>query len=191
MSNASAPDPSDNKPRRVPIGPLAAALAGKVEAASLLFIASDEVRAAALADVLAAFVPDATVVHLPASDAMPGDDAPASPGNAGARVAALRRLRIAHGEDRAVACISTPEATALRIAAPTDFDAAPPVLRVGEAIDLSDMAARAEELGYVRDDRVDEPGEVAVRGSVIDIFPADAEQPIRVTVEEDRIDPQL
>lgn len=187
MSNASAPDPSDNKPRRVPIGPLAAALAGKVEAASLLFIASDEVRAAALADVLAAFAPDATVVHLPASDAMPGDDAPASPGNAGARVAALRRLRIAHGEDRAVACISTPEATALRIAAPTDFDAAPPVLRVGEAIDLSDMAARAEELGYVRDDRVDEPGEVAVRGSVIDIFPADAEQPIRVTVEEDRI----
>ena len=42
MSNASASDPSDNKPRRVPIGPLAAALASKVEAASLLFIASDE-----------------------------------------------------------------------------------------------------------------------------------------------------
>ena len=187
MSNASAPRPSDAGAARLPIGPVAAALADKIATTSLLFIASDEVRAAALADVLAAFAPGAMVVHLPASDALPGDDAPASPGNAGARVAALRRLRIAHGAGRPVACITTPEATALRIAPPADFDAAPPVLRVGDAIDLTGIAGRAEELGYVRDDRVDEPGEVAVRGSVIDIFPADAEQPIRITVEGDRI----
>ena len=187
MSNASAPNRSDAGAARVAIGHVAAALADKVATTSVLFIASDDVRAAALAEVLAAFAPDATVVHLPASDALPGDDAPASPGNAGARVAALRRLRIADGERRPVACITTAEATALRIAMPADFDAAPPVLRVGDAIDLTAIADRAEELGYVRDDRVDEPGEVAVRGGVIDIFPADAEQPIRVTVEEDRI----
>ena len=187
MSNAAAPDASDRGEARVAIGPLAAALAGEAKSGSLLFIASDEVRAAALAEVLAAFAPETVVVHLPASDALPGDDAPASPGNAGARVAALRRLRIADGDGQAVACITTPEATALRIAPPTDFDAAPPVLRMGDAIDLTALAERAEGLGYVRDDRVDEPGEVAVRGSVVDIFPADAECPIRVTVEDGHI----
>ncbi len=187
MPNATAPTASDRGEVRIAIGPLAAALAGEVKAGSLLFVASDEVRAAALADVLAAFAPQAIVVHLPASDALPGDDAPASPGNAGARVAALRRLRIAHGDGQAFACITTPEATALRIAPPTDFDAAPPVLRVGDGIDLTQLAERAEGLGYLRDDRVDEPGEVAVRGSVVDIFPADAECPIRVTVEDGQI----
>ncbi|WP_242414657.1 helicase-related protein [Sphingomonas panni] len=187
MPNATAPDASDRGEVRIAIGPLAAALADDVKAGSLLFIASDEVRAAALAEVLGAFAPQVTVVHLPASDALPGDDAPASPGNAGARVAALRRLRIAAGDGQSIACITTPEATALRIAAPADFDAAPPVLRVGDAIDLIALAERAEGLGYIRDDRVDEPGEVAVRGSVVDIFPADAECPIRVTVEDDHI----
>lgn len=187
MPNATAPDASDRGEVRIAIGPLAAALADEVKTGTLLFIASDEVRAAALAEVLGAFAPQVTVVHLPASDALPGDDAPASPGNAGARVAALRRLRIAHGDGQAVACITTPEATALRIATPADFDAAPPVLRVGDAIDLIALAERAEGLGYIRDDRVDEPGEVAVRGSVVDIFPADAECPIRVTVEDDHI----
>jgi transcription-repair coupling factor (superfamily II helicase) len=154
---------------------------------SLLFVASDEVRAAAIADLLRAFVPEAEIVHLPASDALPGDDAPASPGNAGARVAALRRLRIADAEQRRFACITTPEATALRIAAPADFDAAPPVLRAGDAIDLTGFATRAVELGYVMDDRVDEPGEVAVRGGVVDIFPADAVGPIRIAVENGTI----
>ncbi|PZO81175.1 MAG: DEAD/DEAH box helicase [Sphingomonas hengshuiensis] len=169
------------------IGPVAAQLARVVTERPLLFVASDEVRAAAIADLLAMLVPMAEVVHLPASDALPGDDAPASPGNAGARVAALRRLRIACAEGRRFACITTAEATALRIAAPADFDAAPPVLRVGDAIDLADLAERAAELGYVVDDRVDEPGEVVVRGGVIDIFPADAVGPIRIAVEAGNI----
>ncbi len=187
MTNASAPDPADAGNARLAIGPVAATLAKGVQEGSVLFIASDEMRATALAEVLAAFAPMAEVIHLPASDALPGDDAPASPGNAGARVAALRRLRIAYGQGRPAACITTPEATALRIAPPADFDAAPPVLRIGDAIDLAELAVRAEELGYICDDRVDEPGEVAVRGGVADIFPADAGQPIRVTVEDDRI----
>ena len=187
MPNATAPDRFAQGGRRIATGPVAAQLARAVAEQSLLFIASDEVRAAAIADLLAAFVPAAEVVHLPASDALPGDDAPASPGNAGARVAALRRLRIAAADGRRFACITTPEATALRIAAPADFDAAPPVLRPGDAIDLTGFATRAVELGYVTDDRVDEPGEVAVRGGVIDLFPADAVGPIRIAVEDGNI----
>ncbi|MEP9403492.1 DEAD/DEAH box helicase [Sphingomonas silueang] len=184
MLQAAAPRPETAVPDPAPV---AAALAGVVADRSLLFVAADDTRAAAIAAVLHAIAPDAAVVYLPASDALPGDDAPASPANAGARVAALRRLRIAGGDGRPVACITAAEATALRIAAPDAFDSAPPVLRLGDPLDAADVASRAADLGYVVDDRVDEPGEVAVRGAVIDIFPADAPCPIRITLEDGRI----
>jgi transcription-repair coupling factor (superfamily II helicase) len=187
LNAANAPSLPVEGAETVAIGPVVAMLAREASIRSVLFVASDEQRAAAVAAALAAFAPEADVIHLPASDALPGDDAPASPANAGARVAALRRLRAAAVAERPVACIITAEASALRVAAPADFDVAPPVLRVGDAIDMAAFAERAAELGYIIDDRVDEPGEVAVRGRVIDIFPADAPCPIRITVADDRI----
>jgi transcription-repair coupling factor (superfamily II helicase) len=54
---------------------------------------------------------------------------------------------------------------------PELFDAAPPVIAVDQAIDLEAFAAELESLGYVVDERVDEPGEIACRGSVIDVYP--------------------
>lgn len=42
-------------------------------------------------------------------------------------------------------------------------------------------------LGYVEDDIVDEAGEVCIRGAVIDIFPADSGEPVRIEVEDGRI----
>lgn len=176
------------RPDPLPVGPVAAALAEAVGDQSLLFVASDEQRAAAISEALAALVPAVAVVHLPSTDALPGDEAPASPGNAGRRVAALRRLRTLHdGGSSRVACVTTAEATALRYADPSSFDIAPPVLRTGDAIDASAFLERAVALGYIVDDRVDEPGEVAVRGGVIDIFPADADQPVRIQIEDGRV----
>jgi len=170
------------------IGPVAAMLAGAASPGRpILFVASDEGRAAAIAALATSFRPDAVVAYLPATDALPGDDAPASPANAGQRVAALRRLREAVVGKATILCVTTAEATALRIATPEAFDVAPPRLSVGDAIDVAGFADSAASLGYVVDDRVDEPGEVAVRGGVIDIFPADAACPARIGVEDGRI----
>jgi transcription-repair coupling factor (superfamily II helicase) len=63
---------------------------------------------------------------------------------------------------------------------PESLDAAPPTLRVGDVIEVEQLSATLSEIGYEADDRVDEPGEVAVRGEVIDIFPADACLPVRI-----------
>lgn len=41
--------------------------------------------------------------------------------------------------------------------------------------------------GYFFDERVDEPGEVAIRGEVVDIFPADGELPFRLELADGRI----
>jgi transcription-repair coupling factor (superfamily II helicase) len=176
-------------PEPLPPGVLAAALADALATQDLLFIAADEQRAERIAAALAALAPDQAVVHLPSSDAIPGDDAPPSAANVGRRVAALRRLRLlnaSEGHPR-LACITTAEATVPLLPPADSFDPAPPGLGVGDALDPEAFRAEAEAIGYFTDDRVDEPGEVAVRGGVVDIFPADAPRPVRIEVVEGQI----
>lgn len=170
-----------------PPAPIAAALAEALAETDLLFVAADESRAAQVAAILAAFAPDARVLHLPSSDALPGEDAPASPANIGARVAALRCARVAAQEGRRTALVTTAEATVVRYAPPDVFEAAPPAYAIGDTLNLDGFAELAIGIGYHEDDRVDEPGEVAVRGQVVDIFPVDSALPVRIEVEEGRV----
>lgn len=157
-------------------------LAGDAE--RIIVVAEGEARAEAMARVAAAFAPDVTVIHLVASDALPGDASPASAANIGQRVEALRRLRATDGR---VLLVLSAEASAMRYAAPSAFDEVPPIFRVGEAIDNEALPTLAGDMGYIIDDRVDEPGEIAVRGSVVDIFPADRQCPVRLEFANGRI----
>ncbi len=168
--------------------PVATALVERLAEHNVVYIAADDQRATDIAAIAAALAPDATVVHLPSSDALPGDDSPASPANVGLRVAALRRLRAASASETGpILLVTTAEATAVRYPEPAMFDAAPPRLAVGDTLDIAAFAATAAEIGYVVDDRIDEPGEIAVRGNVIDIFPADRDTPVRIEFADGRI----
>jgi len=172
----------------IPVGAAAAALADALDSGHIMFVASDEQRAEAVAIALQCAAPEAEVVHCPSSDALPGDAAPASPANVGRRVAALRRVRQASLDGaRTIALVTTAEAAANAVSAPEGFDAAPPALTVGDALDADAFTATLEEIGYFADDRVDEPGEMAVRGQVIDLFPADASLPARIEIEDGKI----
>jgi transcription-repair coupling factor (superfamily II helicase) len=164
---------------------IASRIAETLADSSIVFLADDEQQAEALADAVRAFAPQAQVVHVPSSDALPGETAPATPANAGRRASALRTLRLARGAH--IACILSGEAAARRYPAPEEFDSAPPTLRAGDAIDIHLFATKLTELGYFDDDRVDEPGEMAVRGDVIDIFPADGGGPARIELAEGMI----
>ena len=176
-------------PARLSIGLAATRLAAALHTGDLLFVASDEQRAEAVAAALAAAAPEAVVIHCPSSDALPGDRTPASPGNVGKRLAALRRVRLFQGqEDRApLALITTAEAAARLYPVPASLDAAPPTLGVGQSIDTAALEGTLIEIGYFADDRVDEPGEMAIRGQVIDLFPADAGLPARIAFEDGKI----
>jgi len=58
-------------------------------------------------------------------------------------------------------------------------------LQVGESLDRDALQAFAAAMGYVVDDRIDEPGEIAVLGSVVDIFPAASSAPVRIALDAD------
>ena len=172
-----------DKVRPAPIGAAAAQLAEILALEDVIVAAGDEQRAAALARTLDALT-EAEIIYCPGSDAIPGDDAPASPVNVGQRVSALRRLRLAqaHERQRRIALVTSGEALGHRYPPPQAFDAEPPRVVRGEAVDLASLFDGLVEAGYVSDERVDEPGEVALRGQVLDVFPADAELPLRVEI---------
>ncbi|WP_354280618.1 helicase-related protein [Sphingomonas sp. PvP056] len=168
---------------------LATRIAEVLRKDDLIFLANDDQQAEAISCALEAVVARSRVYFVPSSDTLPGDVAPPSPANAGRRVAALHALRVAQSEKKRerIALILSGEAAARRYPAPPAFDRAPPTLRIGDAIDVVAFAPMIADLGYVADDRVDEPGEVAVRGEVIDIFPADAKRPARIDIVDGKI----
>ncbi|WP_267395398.1 MULTISPECIES: helicase-related protein [unclassified Sphingomonas] len=181
--------PSDPAAAPLGIADTAAALADLLGKDDILFAATDEPRAIAIAQALAAAVPDAAVLFCPGSDALPGDGAPASPANVGHRVSALRQMRllIAGGDRPKIACITSGEALGRAYPLPAAFETAPPKVTSGEPVDLGALFEQLQALGYVVDERVDEPGEIALRGQVLDVFPADAEQPLRIEAADGHI----
>ncbi len=60
--------------------------------------------------------------------------------------------------------------------------------RVGEEVELSSLRALLTDLGYERMSQVDGPGQFAVRGGIVDIFPLTDEVPVRLELFGDEID---
>lgn len=61
-------------------------------------------------------------------------------------------------------------------------------LKPGQDIAPMDLAELLADAGFTREDPADEHGEFAVRGGIVDIFPASAEQPVRLEFVGDTIE---
>jgi transcription-repair coupling factor (superfamily II helicase) len=126
--------------------------------------------------ILRALAPDLDVLFLPAWDCLPYDRASPARDIMGRRMAVLRRL----AEPGRRILLAAPDALLQRVP-PRDVCAAGSVtLEVGAGFDADAFRADLERKGYVADERVDEPGEVAVLGHVVDVFPAAAPWPCRI-----------
>jgi transcription-repair coupling factor (superfamily II helicase) len=60
--------------------------------------------------------------------------------------------------------------------------------REGEDLDLRTLLETLVEGGYVRTDLVGETGEIAFRGGILDVFPPNADQPLRVELFGDTVE---
>ncbi|MCR5202969.1 MAG: transcription-repair coupling factor [Lachnospiraceae bacterium] len=61
-------------------------------------------------------------------------------------------------------------------------------LKVGEEVDFKDLSEELVKMGYERQVQIERPGEFAVRGGIIDIFPLSADCPVRIEFWGDEID---
>jgi transcription-repair coupling factor (superfamily II helicase) len=153
---------------------------------SLLHVARSETRAERLARAARSFAPGCEVLLLPPWDCLPYDRASPSRAVMGRRIGVFSRLAApAPRGGRLV--IATIDSLLQRVPPRTVWPEIRFDIRPGQAIeDLEVWLIRA---GYVLDERVDEPGEAAIRGEVADIFPADGEGPFRLEIAGGRIGP--
>src|SRR4029079_1645768 len=61
-------------------------------------------------------------------------------------------------------------------------------LRVGELLDLDEAANDLVAAGYERVDQVEERGQFAVRGGLLDLYPATEDRAVRVDLFDDEIE---
>jgi len=84
--------------------------------------------------------------------------------------------------------VTTPAALLEKVAAPEDIELYKIDLHVGEIIIFDQFIRQLVEMGYVRENRVDSPGELCVRGGIVDVFMFEEESPIRIEFFGDEIE---
>lgn len=172
-----------------PIGALAVQLL-KITAESkgtpYVFVAKSEGRAEALASLLTGLAPGLKVALFPAWDNLPYERVLPSRSAMGRRASVL--LWLTDNIHRPDIVLTTPQAILRRVPPSGAWNGTRAEYHVGDQIDASEIEARFAQLGYIFDERVDAPGEAAVRGRVIDVFPAAAPLPCRIEHDAGRIE---
>ena len=103
------------------------------------------------------------------------------------RMGVLRAL-IEKEKDASITVITTIDAFLDGLASPSRLKKQRIVLAGGDVVDLTGLEKNLTEMGYERESQVEGPGQYAVRGGIVDIFPLTEELPVRIELWGDEID---
>jgi transcription-repair coupling factor (superfamily II helicase) len=159
----------------------AAAKGGRV-----VFVASDDQAMRALADAVGYFAPELSVIQFPAWDCLPYDRASPALRITADRLAALYALQAKPRGPTIVA--TTINAVSQRALTPFRVRQLVARLAPGERIDRDRLAALLQANGYMRTETVTDPGEYAVRGGLVDLFPSGEPMALRLDFFGDEIE---
>jgi transcription-repair coupling factor (superfamily II helicase) len=163
------------------VADLARAVAAKPKpsAVSLAVVCRDGPRMQQLARALEFFAPDLPVMQFPAWDCQPYDRVSPHGGILAQRLTTLARLARLKGSDKPLIVLTTVNAVVQRVPAREVVAAQALSVAPGHVVPMDSIVAWLEHNGYNRSSTVREPGEYAVRGGILDLFPAGLEQPVR------------
>ena len=161
---------------------LARAVAARPEAPaiSLAVICRDGQRMVALSRSLAFFGPDILTMDFPAWDCLPYDRVSPNASVVAQRMTALSRLARVKGRDKPSVLLTTVNAALQRVPA-RDFVATHALsVAPGNVIGMAGIVTWLELNGFTRASTVREPGDYAVRGGILDLFPPGMDMPVRL-----------
>jgi transcription-repair coupling factor (superfamily II helicase) len=163
-----------------------AELALRAPAKSLLHVAIDDLRAAVLADTLAFFAPHVEVLSFPAWDCLPYDRISPHADIVSQRIATLSRLQKPFKQPTIV--LTTVNALVQKTLPPDALQLASVNAAVGDELPVEQLRSFMAGNGYNAVGTVREPGEFAVRGGIVDLFPPGYDAPLRLDFFGDDIE---
>jgi transcription-repair coupling factor (superfamily II helicase) len=151
-----------------------------------VFIAPDEAAMRHLQDAATYFAPELEVLAFPAWDCLPYDRASPSLRASSERLATLHALQ--RKSDKPQLLVTTVNAATQRTLTPFRVRQLVARLAPGERIDMAKLSALLSANGYHRTETVQDAGEYAVRGGIVDLFPAGENEGLRLDFFGDEVE---
>lgn len=133
---------------------------------------------------LADLLPDREILVLPALDQINFTVAAKSIELAARHMAILSKLV----KQEPCLILATAEAVIQQVQSKADFENNRLVLKTGQDIDRQEVFSHLVRVGYERVDQVDGIGQFSGRGGIIDVFPINRSEPVRMELFGDSID---
>jgi len=152
----------------------------------VLHVARDDKRLAALATALAFFDPSAPVLRFPGWDCLPFDRVSPHADISAARMATLAAL--ATGMAGRFVLLTTLNAATQYVPPRELLQSCAFAARAGQRIDETSLRNFLIQMGFTQSPTVMEPGDYAIRGGIIDVWPSGEEMPVRLDLFGDVLD---
>ena len=146
----------------------------------VVFVATEELHAAAVADSVRFFAPDVTVLSFPAWDCLPYDRMSPKPDIESERLATLAALAGRKKDSGPTVVVTVVNAVLQRVPPRSAIEGASFLAKTGANVAYEKLTAFLAANGYVNASTVREPGDFALRGGIVDLWPPGSEQPLRL-----------
>lgn len=154
--------------------------------APVIHIARDDTRLAQTQTALKFFAPDLPVFVFPAWDCLPYDRVSPNADISATRMATLAAL--ADGFDRPFILLTTVAAATQRVPIRDILKQSSFTATVGKQVNEKDLRNFFARMGFTQAPTVMEPGDYAIRGGLIDVFPPGDSGPVRLDFFGDILD---
>jgi len=138
-----------------------------------------------LAGDLSAFLGADQVEVFPGWETLPFERVSPSVETMGRRMRTMWHLR---DPERSPAVVIAPARALVQRLGPHVEDVEPVIITPGSVVDQGDLIEQLVNAGYRREYQVEHRGEIAVRGSIIDVFPSTADGPVRIDLWGDEVE---
>ncbi len=151
---------------------------------SLLVVLPDREKSELLADALSDDLGEVVAAFFPGGEPEIEEHVSLNPRKMGQQMQVLRGLFF---DEIKIVC-TTPDGLALRLPSPKYLRDRFVLLAPKKNHPLHTLIERLSDFGYVRESMVEKPGELSVRGGILDIFPFTGEMPHRIEFFGDEIE---
>jgi transcription-repair coupling factor (superfamily II helicase) len=148
-------------------------------AISLCVVCRDGQRMAALSRALSFFGADVLTMEFPAWDCLPYDRVSPNASVVAQRMTALSRLTRVKGRDKPSILLTTVNSALQRVPSREFVGTHALSVAPGNVLGMAGIVEWLELNGFTRASTVREPGDYAVRGGILDLFPPGMDMPVR------------